>query len=186
MRVQRSVQIPALGPFRRRLWSGMRDCMVILCLTLEEPSNCFPQPLRHFTYPSAMQEGFSFFASLLTFSSWPCQWVWCVNSKMNQLYIYMRVCSVDELRLTLCDPRGCSLPGSSVLGILQARILKRVAIPFSRRSSRPRDWTYLLHLLHWRVDFLLLSNQGSIHISHFEYIMDQWNKNVLRNFCSTW
>ena len=33
----------------------------------------------------------------------------------------------------------CSLPGSSVHGILQARILERVAIPFSRGSSRPRD-----------------------------------------------
>ena len=35
----------------------------------------------------------------------------------------------------------CSLPGSSVLGILQARILECVAIPFSRASSQPRDWT---------------------------------------------
>ena len=33
---------------------------------------------------------------------------------------------------TLCDPMGCSLPGSSVHGILQARILEWVAIPFSR------------------------------------------------------
>ena len=35
----------------------------------------------------------------------------------------------------------CSLPGSSVHGILQARILEWVAISFSRRSSQPRDWT---------------------------------------------
>ena len=35
----------------------------------------------------------------------------------------------------------CSLPGSSVHGIFQARILEWVAISFSRRSSRPRDWT---------------------------------------------
>ena len=34
-----------------------------------------------------------------------------------------------------------SLPGSSVHGILQAGILEWVAIPFSRGSSRPRDWT---------------------------------------------
>ena len=33
----------------------------------------------------------------------------------------------------------CSLPGSSVHGILQARILERVAIPFTRESSQPRD-----------------------------------------------
>ena len=34
-----------------------------------------------------------------------------------------------------------SLPGSSVHGILQTRILEWIAIPFSRGSSRPRDWT---------------------------------------------
>ena len=36
---------------------------------------------------------------------------------------------------TLCDPMGCSLPGFSVLGILQARIWECVAIPFFRKSS---------------------------------------------------
>ena len=42
---------------------------------------------------------------------------------------------------TLCDPMDCSLPGSSVHGILQARILKWIAISFSRVPSRPRDQT---------------------------------------------
>ena len=41
--------------------------------------------------------------------------------------------------LTLCHPMDCSPPGSSVHGILQARILERVAISFSRGSSPPRD-----------------------------------------------
>ena len=44
---------------------------------------------------------------------------------------------------TLCDPVDCSLPGSSVHGILQARILEWVAIAFSRGSSQPRDWTWV-------------------------------------------
>ena len=53
--------------------------------------------------------------------------------------------------LTLCDPMDCSPPGSSVHGILQARILEWVARPFSRGSSRPRDWTHVsLCLLHCR------------------------------------
>ena len=43
--------------------------------------------------------------------------------------------------LTLCDLMDCSPPGSSVYGILQARILEWVAISFSRGSSQPRDWT---------------------------------------------
>ena len=41
----------------------------------------------------------------------------------------------------LCDPMDCSLPGSSVHGILQARILEWVAISFSRGSSWSKDWT---------------------------------------------
>ena len=42
---------------------------------------------------------------------------------------------------TLCDPMDCSLPGSSVHGILQARILEWVAMLSSRASSQPRDRT---------------------------------------------
>ena len=44
--------------------------------------------------------------------------------------------------LTLCDSMDCSLPGSSVHGILQARILKWVAISFCMGSSWPRDQTH--------------------------------------------
>ena len=40
-----------------------------------------------------------------------------------------------------CDPKDCSLPGYSVHGISQARILKWIAISFSRGSSQPRDRT---------------------------------------------
>ena len=42
---------------------------------------------------------------------------------------------------TLCDPMDCSLPGSSIYGIFQARVLEWVAIAFSRKSSQPRDRT---------------------------------------------
>ena len=42
---------------------------------------------------------------------------------------------------TLCHPMDCSLPGSPVHGILQARILEWVAISFSRGSFQPRDQT---------------------------------------------
>ena len=47
--------------------------------------------------------------------------------------------SVTQSCLTLCDPMDCSLPGSSVHGISQARILEWVAISYSRVSSWPRD-----------------------------------------------
>ena len=49
-------------------------------------------------------------------------------------------------RVTLCDPVDCSLPGSSVHGILQARILEWVTISFSRGSSRLRDRTRVSHI----------------------------------------
>ena len=55
---------------------------------------------------------------------------------------------------TLCDPMDCSLPGSSIPGILQAGILEWVAISFSRISSQPRDWTWVSRIYH-------LSHQGS-------------------------
>ena len=53
---------------------------------------------------------------------------------------------VAQLCLTLSDPVDCSPPGSSVHGILQARILEWVAVPFSRGSSQPRDRTWVSHI----------------------------------------
>ena len=50
---------------------------------------------------------------------------------------------VTQLCLTVCYPMDCSLPDSSVHGILQARIL---AFPFSRGSSQSRDRTQASHL----------------------------------------
>ena len=55
----------------------------------------------------------------------------------------MRSCSGVQL----CDPMGCSPPGSLVHGIFQARILEWVAISFSRWSSRPRDRTWVSHIV---------------------------------------
>ena len=49
----------------------------------------------------------------------------------------------------LCDLMDCSLPGSSVYGISQARILEWVAISFSRGSSWPRGRTHISHIGRW-------------------------------------
>ena len=56
------------------------------------------------------------------------------------------LCCAKSLQLcpTLWDPKDCSLPGSSVHGILQARELEWAVISFSRGSSQPRDWTALV------------------------------------------
>ena len=52
---------------------------------------------------------------------------------------------VTQSRPTLCNPMDCGLPGFSVHGILQARILEWIAIPFSMGSSQLRDQTQLSH-----------------------------------------
>ena len=51
------------------------------------------------------------------------------------------MCLVTQSCLTLCDPMDHSLPGSSVRGISQSRILEWLAVSFTRGSSRPRDPT---------------------------------------------
>ena len=71
----------------------------------------------------------------------------------------LHCCLVAKLCLTLCDPMGCSLPGSSIHGISQARILEWVVIfllhgIFSSQGAN-------LHLLRWQADSLPLSHQGS-------------------------
>ena len=50
---------------------------------------------------------------------------------------------IAQLCLTLFIPMDCSLLGSSVYGILQAKILEWVAIPFSRVSYQPKDCTQI-------------------------------------------
>ena len=61
-------------------------------------------------------------------------WTFCTRAKLLQSC------------LTLCDPMDHSPPGSSVHEILQARILEWVAMPSSRGSSWPRDWTWVSYV----------------------------------------
>ena len=58
---------------------------------------------------------------------------------MHVLFLVAQSC------LTLCDPKDYSLPGSSVHGILQARVLEWVAMLSSRGSSQPRNQTQVSH-----------------------------------------
>ena len=70
---------------------------------------------------------------------------------------------VAQWCLTLCDLMDCSPPGSSVHGILQARILDWVAISSSRGSSQPRDQTCIscVSCIGRQMDSLPLSRLGS-------------------------
>ena len=69
---------------------------------------------------------------------------------------------VAQSSITLCDPMDCSPPGSSVHGILQARILEWVAIPFSRGSSPLRGSS----LLRDQTQVFLHGRQILHHLSH--------------------
>ena len=65
-------------------------------------------------------------------------WTWLKRPWLGPV-----LCSEAQSCLTLCDPIDYSPPGSSVHGILPARILKWVAISSSRGSSQPRDRTHI-------------------------------------------
>ena len=77
---------------------------------------------------------------------------------------------VTQSCLTLCDPMDCSLPGSSVHGIFQARVLEWVAISFSRGSSWPRYQTWVFCLAAYSL------HQGSPELGYKE----SW---ALKNWC---
>ena len=97
------------------------------------------------------------------------------------------LCSDGQSSLTLWDSMNSSLPGSSVHGIFQARLLEWVATSYSRGYSKPKDWTLVscvadefftaeplgksliflptvwkgsLHLLHCQEDYLPLHHLG--------------------------
>ena len=64
------------------------------------------------------------------------------NCLETMVVLYLMIYLIQSCP-TLLQPVDCSPPGCSVHGILQARILGWVAIPFSRGSSQLRDWTHL-------------------------------------------
>ena len=72
-------------------------------------------------------------------------------------------CPVASVMPTLCDPMDCSPPGFSIHGILQVRVLEWVAMPSSRGSSRPRDWTWVSCSSALQADSLQLSHREAHH-----------------------
>ena len=90
-----------------------------------------------------------------------------IDKSWNYHIKEMKKMLVTQLCLTLCSPKACSLSGSSVHRILQARILEWVAIPFSRGSSWPRGQTDVSHIT--GRFFTCLSHRGSPHIKEVRY-----------------
>ena len=84
---------------------------------------------------------------------------WFPRPIMKDCFPY--VCACTQSCPTLCGPMDCRPPGSSIHGILQAKVLKWVAISYSRGSSQSRDQTHVCYcLLHWQGGPLPLAPSG--------------------------
>ena len=81
-----------------------------------------------------------------------------MSHALLRIYLWLHACSVALVTSDSLQPYRLE-PARAVLGLLQARILQCVVIPFSREFSRPRNRTYILH---WQADSLLLSHVGSL------------------------
>ena len=94
-----------------------------------------------YEYSNSLSIKFAFLIISVPLLFWMCTHIcWVTSVVSNSLY-----------------PLDCSPPGSSVRGILQARILKWVAIPFSRESSLPRDRTRAAYVFCIAGRFLTIS-----------------------------
>ena len=99
---------------------------------------------------------------------------------------------ITQLCVALCDHMDCSLPGSSVHWILQARILEWVAILFSRGSSQPRDQThvssiaadsllyeiYIYIYIHFPILAAVIQFQASLsiwHLDSYHWVFFHWS-----------
>ena len=80
---------------------------------------------------------------VLLFSSYQ-SWL-KLGLKFHSTYMFLRAKSLQSCSI-LCDTMDCSLPGSSVLGILQTTMLEWVAFSSSRGSSQPRDRTHIFYI----------------------------------------
>ena len=77
------------------------------------------------------------FLSLLSSNEEPVLWETQDQGKFTEI-VCLQCTVLVQVSTTLCDPMDCSPPGSSIYGILQARILEWVAMPAFRGSSWPR------------------------------------------------
>ena len=115
---------------------------------------CFRNIFKSIQIPCFFKWSLHGWRSLLGYSPWDCK-----ESDMTERlhFTSLHFTSLKEFSLiwsevtqscpTLCDPMDCRLAGSSIHGILQARILKRVTISFSRGSSRSRDWSWVSRIV---------------------------------------
>ena len=128
-------------PGRSWCWSSSMKAACWQNFLLLWVDQFFPKVFNWLETPIHITEGDVFYSQSADFK------VVCMRAKSLQLC------------LTLCNPVDCSLPGSSVHGILQVRILEWVAMPSSRGSSQPTQGSNprLLHLPCWQLGSLPLA-----------------------------
>ena len=105
------------------------------------------------------------------------------NALPNNIHRHAHAKSLQSCP-AISDPMDYTTPGTSVHGILQARILEWVAMPSSRDLPDPGVNSCLLHLLHWQADSLPWVPPGKPHIYRdklYVCIYIYWNKHFTIN-----
>ena len=104
------------------------------------------------------------------------QWSLDDNTSVYNMRERERANEVAQLCPTHCDHLDCSLPGFSIHGIFQARVLEWFAISLSRGSSQPRDWTQVSHIA--GRCFTLWATRERVHNMVYEYF-----RLIVENYC---
>ena len=132
------IQVSAFFFFKHiYLWIVYHCCVLVFSDYWEgkKPSLAWVKYLNtiSFIYPQ-----FPFFFSSFLTNNYLGVWFYFVHACMHA--------KLFQPCLTLCHPTDCTLPGFSVHGILQVRIWDWVAVPSSKGSSRPRNWTHVSYI----------------------------------------
>ena len=109
-----------------------------------------------------------------------CPGLHCYHGTQVQLQEMESVCVSRLVTSDLCNPMDYSPPGSSVQGILQARILEWIAISFSRGTSQPRDWT-LVSCIAGRFFTVWVTGKSMCFTMFLHLLKNQYNHTVLRS-----
>ena len=146
--IDRSTQTGSDQPNKQKKWKEEGDLLAIVDLATEEQKKMW-SPWIDLTSSMAELRCSKTCCRKLSFSiSWlGSSWIRCALSGVPSGFMLVCVCVlVTQSYPTLCDPIDCSLPGSSVSGILQAITVEWVAISFSRGSSQPWHQTQVCHI----------------------------------------
>ena len=109
-------------------------------------------------------------------------WIW--NYFQRTVFSWPISESKSHLDVSLWKSVDCTLPGSSVHGILQARILEWVTVPFSRGSSQPRDWTQVSHIA-GRFFTMWATREAQKHLTKEKnhFVTPKWWQKRLKHRC---